>query len=110
MICGVLPDLFGCAVINRTQEKKKAIKHAEASALFILEVKDLLGFGEAETTLIAYTMAAHTHNISPIQTLCTDGIEHMTVFSTCISLTKKAHHVDLAYTDGSTVLISMPQV
>jgi len=70
---GSLHDI-GCVIISRYEESTRAVRHAEAGALFARHLlenqKDL---SDLERTAIAYSIAAHTHYRGESEVKCDDG-------------------------------------
>lgn len=74
LIGGVLHD-FGNAVVFRYEEGKRVARHAEAGAVLFNEMTKGLDINEAERTLIAHSIAGHTHYLAPLTVNSADGIE-----------------------------------
>ncbi|MBI5254400.1 hypothetical protein HY932_01305 [Candidatus Falkowbacteria bacterium] len=74
LIGGIFHDI-GCAVVDRRVESKKAVRHAEAGALLLLDLfaADSCGMNSDEQLLVAYTVAAHTHCLKTQTVVCGDG-------------------------------------
>ncbi len=75
LVAGALHDI-GCAVVPRYHEPQRAIRHAEAGALLLLDLfyKDSFGLNEAGQLLICYAIAAHTHYLEEQKVKCKDGV------------------------------------
>lgn len=73
LVAGVLHDILGCMVVDRYQENFRAVRHAEAGALFFCELASEIGVSYEESVLIAYSIAGHTHYINTAMTKCHDG-------------------------------------
>ncbi|MDP2593375.1 MAG: hypothetical protein Q8P52_01860 [bacterium] len=70
---GVLHDV-GCALVHRFEESHRVVRHAEAAALFLKETLYDVGLNEAETLLVSYSVAAHTHYLRESEVKCSDGV------------------------------------
>jgi len=68
ILAGIFHDI-GCAFVNRYDEPKRLIRHAEAAALILNGVFELNGCGlnQAEQLLVEYSVAAHTHYLKPTE-------------------------------------------
>ncbi|MBU0457437.1 MAG: hypothetical protein KKD75_04810 [Nanoarchaeota archaeon] len=64
----------GCTLIERFEESKRAVRHAEAGALLFTSIASQLDVNDAEKVLIAYAIAAHTHYLTPSTVNCSDKI------------------------------------
>lgn len=75
LLAGFLHDI-GCGVLYRYDEPNRAVRHAEAGALLILELSKEapLLFEIGEQIPLAYAIAAHTHYLKSSEVLCTDGV------------------------------------
>jgi len=73
---GTLHDL-GCALMPRYEESKRAVRHAEGGALFLLDLFNnnlkLGTLNDEEKIAVAYSVAAHTHYLKPSEVECQDG-------------------------------------
>jgi len=75
LIAGTLHDI-GVAIVDRYQEKNRAVRHAEASALLVgWAIEDAqLDFTPEEKLLVQYAICAHTHYLGSSQVECADGV------------------------------------
>lgn len=75
LVAGILHDIVGCSLIDRYDDKYRAIRHAEAGALFWFNMATTMGLDRAEKLLIYYGIAAHTHLLREAKITCSDGVE-----------------------------------
>lgn len=73
-IAGVLHD-FGCAMVPRYDDPKRAVRHAEVGGLMLADVfKECnCGLSEAEQLVSVYSVMAHTHYLRPAIVSYEDG-------------------------------------
>lgn len=75
MVAGVLHDILGCSVVDRYDDKRRAIKHAEARALLWSGLAADTKLNPLESCLVYYGVAAHTHLLKETKVTCSDGVE-----------------------------------
>jgi len=72
---GVIHDI-GCVLVDRYDEKNRAVRHAEAGALFVDSLLEE-SVSPIEKLLITYSVAAHTHYRASSRIKCRDGEERV---------------------------------
>lgn len=77
---GVFHDI-GCAMIDRYQESKHVIRHAEVGALMLLEAMAGPAMGEhlsrAEKIAVAHSVLAHTQYLRSMEVKCEDRVTRL---------------------------------
>lgn len=79
MVAGILHDVLGCSIVDRYDDKHRAVKHAEAGALLWSRLSSEIGIDPIESSLVYYSIAAHTHALRETTVVCGDGIERILV-------------------------------
>lgn len=79
MVAGILHDVLGCSIVDRYDDKHRAVKHAEAGALLWSRLSSEIGINPIEGSLVYYGIAAHTHALRETKVICGDGIERALV-------------------------------
>lgn len=75
MVAGILHDVLGCSVVDRYDDRRRAIKHAEVGALLWSRLAAEMRLDPIESSLIYYGVAAHTHLLRETKIACSDGVE-----------------------------------
>jgi hypothetical protein len=76
IVAGALHDILGCALVNRYDEKFRAVRHAEAGAILFSKIADKIDVSPKEASLISYAIAAHTRYAKSEKVECAfDGEE-----------------------------------
>jgi hypothetical protein len=77
IIAGILHDVLGCSIVDRYDDKNRAVKHAEVGALLWSSIAAEIQLDSVESVLVYYGIAAHTRALREASVICSDKTERI---------------------------------